>query len=273
MQLNSHADHIVLVSMFLWDSSFFQVSSEDLEHHVSELLDMISMPWFLNKDFSGFKRECEKLIDGMNKYLNFLKNQANRTADMHASTEPLRSLTDSWGMNFIPRSDHGVDNDYKKLDADLVENDFYQPIFLSDYEPRDRIDRRYWLEHLSLSNNIKIYKHQHGNYFGNFNFIWKCLNDHEHSDGDMHAIDSIRKDLPHFSTRTMRKEFITRYSQSCKIKPAILRSVYQYLTQDSSAAEHQKQSEVDTRVAEFLTMADDTALFYDLRKNNGRPKE
>lgn len=252
-------------------NSYFQVSSEDLQRQVSSLTDMISMPWFLNKDFSEFKRDCEKLIDGMNRYLNFLKNQMKKTADAHASKEPLRSLTDNWSMKFIPKVKE-VEIDYRKLDTDLVDYEHYEPVFLYDYEPSDRIERRYWLEHLSLSVGVKIYKHRHGNYFGNFTFVWKC-DEQEHCDGDLKAIDAIRLDLRHFSTRAMRNEFITKYSQSCKIKPAILRNVYHFLTQDSSSAEHQQQAEVDARVAEFLVTSDDPELFYDLRKNNGRPKD
>ncbi|KAK3097052.1 hypothetical protein FSP39_005923 [Pinctada imbricata] len=70
----------------------------------------------------------------------------------------------------------------------------------------------------------------------------------------------------------MRREFIERYTSKAKVKPAILRDVYRYLTQDSAAAESGHQAEVDNRVAEFLLQADDTGLFYDLRRYNGRPK-
>lgn len=90
---------------------------------------------------------------------------------------------------------------------------------------------------------------------------------------DLRAIDFIKKDLPHFPIRAMRQEFIVRYAYACKIKPAILRNAYHFLTQDSSAAEHSKQAEVDERVVDFLMNADDPMLFYDLRRNNGRPKD
>jgi hypothetical protein len=90
---------------------------------------------------------------------------------------------------------------------------------------------------------------------------------------DLRAIDFIKKDLPHFSTRAMRQEFIVRYAYACKIKPAILRNAYHFLTQDSSAAENSSQAEVDERVVDFLMNADDPMLFYDMRRNNGRPKD
>lgn len=121
---------------------------------------------------------------------------------------------------------------------------------------------------------MKIYTHHHGNYFGNFVFIWEIDEDLKHGDCDLEAIDVVREGLPMFSTRAMRREFINRYtSAGSQYKPAILRDVFRFLTQDSSAAKTSTQSEVDERVCEFLLTADETNLFYDLRKLNGRPKD
>lgn len=243
---------------------------EDLQVHIAHMVDMVAMPWFRNEKFKDFKREIEELIEGFSKYASFLKEQRNRTAKVHASEKPVRSLTDSWTIHV----DEGDPNDIKeeyadlKLALDLV--DMYVPVFLNDFEPRDRLDRRNWLKHLKLPFPCKVYTHHHGNYFRNFTFVWK-LDIKSHRERDLEAIDIIRQDLPVFSTRAMRREFIDRYANAhTLVKPAIFRDVYRFLTQDASAAESTKQSQVDDRVVQFLLNADEPGLFYDLRHQNGR---
>lgn len=235
---------------------------------------MVAMPWFLNEKFKEFRRVCENLIEGLRKYAEFLKQQKERSARNHALENPVRSITDSWSIKVSLSKSKDVKPQYSALNEALGRYDLYEPIFLNEFTPRDKIDRRYWLENIDLPFPVKIYTHYHGNYFGNFVFIWKVDKDLNHGDNDLKAIDKVREGLPIFSTRAMRREFINRYSVvGPQFKPAILRDLYRFLTQDSAAAESKNQSEVDARVCEFLLTADETGLFYDLRKLNGRPKD
>ena len=59
-----------------------------------------------------------------------------------------------------------------------------------------------------------------------------------------------------------------RYSR--EIKPALLRNIYSFITQDSAAPETQHTAKVDKNVAIFLAESDEPDLLYDLRKLNGR---
>ncbi|CAG2219397.1 PIP5K [Mytilus edulis] len=247
---------------------------EDLEVHLTACMDMVAMPWYLNEKFKVFRLACETLIEGMIKYSDFLKQQRERTAKVHSYEKPVRSITDSWSIKASLSKSKEVKPQYSAMKERLDQLNFYEPVFVNEFSPRDKIDRRYWLEHLSLPFPVKIYTHHHGNYFGNFVFIWKIDEDLKHGDGDLEAIDVVREGLPMFSTRAMRREFINRYtSAGSQYKPAILRDVFRFLTQDSSSAETSQQSEVDERVCEFLLTADETNLFYDLRKLNGRPRD
>lgn len=96
--------------------------------------------------------------------------------------------------------------------------------------------------------------------------------DENSAEGDLEAVGFIRNGLPVFSTRAMRKEFDNRYSK-CGMKPAVLRDVRRFLTQNSLSCDSSKQQEVDERFVEWLLSADDTQIFYDLRRSNGRPKD
>jgi hypothetical protein len=49
--------------------------------------------------------------------------------------------------------------------------------------------------------------------------------------------------------------------------------LYCKLTDDSSAPENKTEASVDARVTEFLLCSDSMDLIFDLRANNGRPKD
>lgn len=89
---------------------------------------------------------------------------------------------------------------------------------------------------------------------------------------DVELVASINKDMPTYSTRKMKHEFIEHYSQIPGLKQAILRNIYSYLTGDASAANSTAEKAVNTRVL-VLAGADDPDLFWDLRILNGRPQD
>ncbi|VDI23114.1 Hypothetical predicted protein [Mytilus galloprovincialis] len=142
-----------------------------------------------------------------------------------------------------------------------------------DLEPEDRYDRRKWLTDMKLTFPVSIYTYQHGNYMGNLNFLWR-IHDDENLRNDMKqlsAVEKLRKEIPIYSSRQVRKTFIDRYTRT-GLKPAVLRDMYRFLTNDDTASESSLQENVDIRVIESIMDADDPDLLYDLRKHNGNPK-
>lgn len=202
---------------------------------------MLSSPYFLSKKGADFGKLCSVLTDGMKTYLDFLEKQNERSKMNNSAEEPVRSISDSWLMRAIPVSDK-VEPNYVPLHGAL-NLDVYEPLFLYNTQPDDSLDRNIWLQKLTLPYPCKLYSHTFGNYFGNFNFVWKILIDEDSAEGDLEAVGCIRNDLPVFSTSAMRKEFNKRYSE-CGMKPAVLRDVRKFLT--------------DERFVEWLLSADDT---------------
>ena len=115
----------------------------------------------------------------------------------------------------------------------------------------------------------QLYKYSCGNYYGNLNFIWKV--DTIDDDRAIKVVDAVRQMLPTFSTRAMRKDIMQKYGR--EISPALLRNIYSFITQDSSAPETSHMQRVDDNVAAFLAESDDPDLFYDMRRLNGRPND
>lgn len=112
-------------------------------------------------------------------------------------------------------------------------------------------------------------------HLGNLTVVWKQPPDMQDCDTseDIRVINEIKSNMNKYATRAMRREFMDLYAKSTKDKPAILRSMFSFLTGYSMSPENEKEAEVDKRVCEFLLNSDDPSLIFDLRKNNGRLKD
>ncbi|XP_053395894.1 uncharacterized protein LOC123545597 [Mercenaria mercenaria] len=150
----------------------------------------------------------------------------------------------------------------------------YKQIDLTDFEPEDIVKRRTWLCNLKLQFAFGKFTYAHGNHMGNLTVIWKQPPVSERaSSEDIRLLTEIKNVVPKFATRAMRREFMELYSKVTKDKPAILRSMYRYLTGHSFAAENRDEESVDNNVCEFLLGSDDPKLAVDLRKNNGKVRD
>ena len=93
----------------------------------------------------------------------------------------------------------------------------------------------------------------------------------QHEQSMVNAIEKVKTLTPTYYTREMRSSYMQRYVQIPGMQPAILRTMHQFLTGDGSAPNDKIQSEVDKRLCDFLLLADDPDLVFDLRKHNGKP--
>lgn len=127
------------------------------------------LPWFGLEKFSHFQSVCLKLLHGLKKYLDFLKQQQQRNEVHHASEKPVRSMTDNWSMKTIQPCPKKNSN-YLDVEKTLSGMEDYQPLWLFDFEPADRFDRRLWYENFSLPFSAKVYTHRVGNFICVENF-------------------------------------------------------------------------------------------------------
>lgn len=229
------------------------------------------LPWFLNTKFKTFKDVLDTLLKVLYKYHSFLENQKKRSNAVHKSPEPIRSLTDNWSFRIVDTCIGTPDKMHANIDLALQNSDVYCPIDLIDFEPIDRYDRRNWLEKLKLTCAFGIFTYQHGNYLGNLNVVWKQppMPDRD-SARDIQLMNDIKSKITVFATRAMRKDFMEKYVKTVSEKPAILRSMYRFLTGNVFAPTHSSEESIDLRVSKFLLDSDDPKLILDLRKNNGK---
>lgn len=143
----------------------------------------------------------------MKQSLDFLSEQKERTAFNHQKPEAVRGLNEKWSLWKLDIS-QGVNKNYLELHSSLSQLQPFDPLFLYDIQPEDKLERRKWIENLTLLYPVKLYTHRFGIYFRNVHFVWKIENDD--ATGDLEAVSSIKEHLPVYETKAMRNEFMNQ---------------------------------------------------------------
>ena len=129
------------------------------------------------------------------------------------------------------------------------------------------------LKELKLQQNVKNtclrgVQHTH--------WIWKVpTNDSESiaMSKSLEITNVLRKDVPVYHSRSVKREFISLFGRCTGYKPGILQNIYRRITGDASASTNATEAEVDKRVAQLLDI-EDADVIWDLRANcSGRPEE
>ena len=238
--------------------------------------DILVLPWFANSTFQAFRMKVKDLVDGMKKYQDFLKQQQERTAAHHSSSEPLRSWKDNWKKRTVEGVNVGVAKAYHSLEAALLMKEEYEPLALSVYQPDDRYARQRWLEKLELSIPVDLYAYSQGNYLGNVNFAWRLPSNLESRSDEklIRTLNVLRDEAQIYGTRQVTKELLEPYRRVQHVTPALLRNMVEYIHPSMTVPhENEAQAKADEVVAKFLLETGDTELVMDMRANNGRLKD
>lgn len=235
------------------------------------------VPWINAENNKKFKDIIEELVSQISKYITFLSGMNERAKDNHNKTEPVRDFKDSWELKTISSHNLGTSthSDYIAIDKALQEARFYEVIDLINFEPIEKESRRSWIKSLVVASTINLFTYRYGNYLSNITFVWKIPSEEKKRDPAAVArnVNLIQDDVLKFATRSMRKDFIDRYSRKCKIQPVILRNIFNFLTDFEPPTTNQNETVIDERFLKFLVEADDPEVIFDLRKHNGRPND
>lgn len=251
-----------------------QMQADELKQHVDMVSELLMYPYLATSTAESLRSILQDVEKGMSKYYAFLKRQQETSARNHKSPSPVRSRLDNWMCKTIEAaSSTDIQEQYKALSDMLTAAEMYQPCPLLDVTPVDRYSRRKWIDQIRLPFPIMTYTYCHGNYLGNMVFAWRVPEEDRSDDSKIQAVQAIQPLLPVYSTREMRRDFMMRYAKCTKMKPAVMRNMYQYLTNDESSGDTAGEDAVQQRLFTFLLESDDVELVHDLRKNNGRHKD
>ena len=253
-----------------------QVSFEGLNLHLDHLTQLLNQSWILKPHFKELYSTISQLSDGFNQYHTYLKQQTNAVKVAHSSLTPTRTISESIELACVPVVSE-CDSCYSVVQASLEKQPMYSPIFLNEFAPDDRHQRKNWVAVLKLEFPAMLYRFMHDNNLGTLTFVWKADDGGGEATKNAKLVTELNQKQKLYSTREMQRDFIQRYSRLNNEKPqskAIMRNMYKFLTGDSSSSRSAAEKQVDERVTKLAEEAfemDEPEVLLDLRKLNGKP--
>lgn len=246
------------------------ITSEKLNDFSLDLTKALSFPSMLLSRHKELSADLELLLKCICKYKKRLDKDNQRHRDSYQrDSSPKRSLQSDSSLVYIaPSTEYNVR--YKRLQDDMNLSKNYQYLDLDTYTPDDRLKRRQYIKNLALQEPVMLYRMAYGGSIGTLNFIWK-VQEHDTQERTSHNalnINKINAFLPKFSTRSMRRDFLNRYSKYVNIPKSLLRSMFFELTGCESMADSKEQASIDERIS-ILLNSDDPTLLLDYRSLNG----
>ncbi len=251
-----------------------RLKSTELLSHSSSLFVLAGNSYMKFRQWSSVREAILQLAENLRKHAAYLNRQNERVQDnnakrvcVHTDVDDIKVLDCTAYIN--PK----LSNCYQSLHAALFQCSEYEPILIEDYSPSDFRRRYEYNQSLIVPSKCVLYTYTGSR--NHLHFVWKIpddLTETELLQRNMTIQQELKKCLPRYHTRAMRRAFIYSFGKVTHAKPAFLREAYRCLTDDASAASSLEEAEVNSRVAQVLD-AEDPDLAWDLRvRNTGRPK-
>ena len=126
---------------------------------------------------------------------------------------------------------------------------------------------------MQVSFPIMAYKYAYGNHLGTLIYAWRIpVSESVDSAVVSRVFSQLCSEQKFYSTRAMRKEFMSQYSRIAKVPKMLLRNIYRSLLNDEAASSSATEAKIDERVAQAVISINDPDIILDLRKANGNPK-
>ena len=120
---------------------------------------------------------------------------------------------------------------------------------------------------------VHLFQYHAGSQLGNTTYIWKIPE--SESDRSVHkqntAVSVAKAALPVYKSQAMRKLFTDRYGHIKELSPVILRSMYHFLTEDTS--QELRGSGIDCRLQKMLEDPDVDLVLDQSELNPGRQSQ
>jgi hypothetical protein len=251
--------------------SISNMSKDKLQEYSCLLQNHAMSSWMQQQDWASFKESFLNLIESLSAYVSYLSIRNKSMKIHHASSEPV-SFSDSSCLKFINATSKVLPL-LSALNEAVTSSPYYHKLFVKEYSPDDKRRRYLFIQELEkgLTSSIFLFTYTHHSNVGNYHFVWKAptpLNERASTCENLRIIEEIKKEIPVYHTRAMKKEFFNLYGRfSPESKPYMLRTMYRALTNDSSASRTTAENEIDERIKEAL-LVEDFDIIVDLRQLN-----
>ena len=256
--------------------SISNMNRDKLLAYSAVLQGHIMSSWMQQSEWSFLKEGLLSLIESLASYASYLSVRNKMMKQYHSSPEPPVSFSDSSSLQFI-NSSSNVSPLLSALDNAVASKPDYHKLCVRDFSPQEKRRRYLFICELQkgLSNPIFLFTYTHPSNVGNYHFVWKApsILPENSSTQNLKIVQEIKKEIPVYHTRTMRKEFFSLYGGlSPESKPYLLHSIYCALTDDSSASRTTPEKKIDAHVQEALA-AEDVDIVVDSRQLNSNGQD
>lgn len=169
--------------------------------------------------FEPLRKATEELLDAFYQYKKYLDGHSVSVKAIQGL--PLVELNSDKTSLITLFPSKEVLSVYTLLIDTLQNQPLYTVVFLQDYAPKDRFQRRQWLQKLKVPFNAMVYVYAHGNSFRSLNFIWRIGEEINHTQVNQ-AILYVSTKLPVFASRDVQQSFVQKYSHLSKAPKCVL---------------------------------------------------
>ena len=243
---------------------------EVLLAHSQALFSTLESSFWGRAMWLPMKNDVEQLARSFASYADLLLAKRSRMEVVHSSTEVVRQISENLTVSYTER--RVLPPTFLSPISDALKRlDHTTPLELGKLLPTDRRRRYEWLQALKGGLDVPLIHvtYAPGSNIGNLHWVWHCTSTSidEALKTSQPIIEKIKKDVPQFHTRAIRREAFQLFGLATpSTKKSVLRHLYKELVGDSSASATLAQSEIDERVATMFEL-EEPSLVYDLRHN------
>jgi hypothetical protein len=254
------------------------MSREKLMEFADTMHDHAMSSWLQQPEWSTFRVALLGLIESITSYGSYLTLRNKAMKLHHKSMEPSVNFSDAATVVFLPAKSESISPLLFDIDMTIQNSVNYEVVNVREFAPMPKRKRYLFIRELEkgLSSNTFLLTYTHGSSIGNYHFLWKVpehVHDHGCASENLRLVEKIKKEIPTYHTRAMKKEFFYLCGRiSPSSKPYVLRNIYCALTGDNSAARTTDEAEMNERISEAITM-EDPDIIIDLRECNTNAKD
>ena len=242
--------------------------------HSSSLAKLSGMAYLQTSRWTNIRDSISSLSNNLRNYGEYLKRQKEKVSLNREKLIFVLSEREIWGILSETKSfTEEQEQTYGNLKDALMRSEYFEVIFLEEFKPSVK-----WKKHRFLQNLVvpcKTVRYTYTSSTGNLDFAWRVPTSFDDTSllaRNMKIVDDLRKEVPTYHSRAMKRTFVQSFGTVVNCKPMFLRKAYSMLTGDSSAARTTDEMEIDKRVTEMVELQD-PELIVDLRCNNeGQPE-
>ena len=193
----------------------------------------------------------------------------------HASTTPVRELSNHLRVKFLPKSTAVLTpTALASIEEALYSKSNFEYMSITNFLPSDPLKKHRLIEVLT-GNGLRfpcvLLTYSSGSNIGNLHFLWKVPDERDPAavfERSQPVIESVKLVIPQYHTRAMRAALFEKFGRvSPCTKPSALRYFYRELTGDQCSTSTTEQAEVDKRIKQIIDM-EDPSILPDLRALN-----